>query len=125
MVRSVALRGYGYLCPSLSRAPARDRDEPWLPSRSYVPRRAGKNGGGGCFGQGVSEIVFQKSCFRNRMNDSAETLQRLHDSEINAELSWFYDCGWRWRIGDNLNGCGGADRADRQRRHAPGGDGVL
>jgi hypothetical protein len=47
---------------------------------------------------------FRNWGFRNCMDDSAETLQRLHDSEINAELSCFYDCGWRWRIGDNLNG---------------------
>ena len=31
-------------------------------------------------------------------------LQRLHDSEINASLSWFYDDGFKWELGDNING---------------------
>jgi hypothetical protein len=31
-------------------------------------------------------------------------LQRLHDSEINVELSSFYDCGFWWKLGDEMNG---------------------
>lgn len=28
----------------------------------------------------------------------------LHGSEINGEISWFYDGVWRVRFGDELNG---------------------
>ena len=28
----------------------------------------------------------------------------LHDSEINGEVSWFYDGGWRVKLGDEENG---------------------
>jgi hypothetical protein len=38
------------------------------------------------------------------MDDMTGILQRLHDSEINAQISWFYDDGFRWELGDNLNG---------------------
>jgi hypothetical protein len=31
-------------------------------------------------------------------------LQELYDSEINCELSSFWDGGWRIRLGDELNG---------------------
>jgi hypothetical protein len=36
--------------------------------------------------------------------NAAEIIQRLHDSEINGSVDWFFDGEWRWRIGDNLNG---------------------
>jgi hypothetical protein len=32
------------------------------------------------------------------------TLQRLYDSEINFEVSGFYDAGFDVRLGDELNG---------------------
>ncbi len=38
------------------------------------------------------------------MDDLTDTPQRLHDSEINASLSWFYDDGFKWELGDNVNG---------------------
>ena len=38
------------------------------------------------------------------MDDLTDTPQRLHDSEINASLSWFYDDGFKWELGDNING---------------------
>jgi hypothetical protein len=28
----------------------------------------------------------------------------LHDSEINGEVSWFYDSVWRVKLGDEANG---------------------
>lgn len=31
-------------------------------------------------------------------------LQSLYDSEINASISWFWDGGFDWRLGDELNG---------------------
>ena len=30
--------------------------------------------------------------------------QDLHDSEINARIDWFYDCGFNVSLGDSLNG---------------------
>ncbi|HEY6183116.1 MAG TPA: hypothetical protein VIW67_12780 [Terriglobales bacterium] len=32
------------------------------------------------------------------------TLQQLYDSEINWQISSFYDQGFRWRLGDEGNG---------------------
>jgi hypothetical protein len=37
------------------------------------------------------------------VNDT-EILDRLHASEINGEVSWLYDIGFRWRLGDDING---------------------
>jgi hypothetical protein len=37
------------------------------------------------------------------VNDS-EILDRLHASEINGEVTWFFDLGFRWRLGDDING---------------------
>jgi hypothetical protein len=31
-------------------------------------------------------------------------LQMLYDSEINFELSTFWDEGFRWKLGDRMNG---------------------
>lgn len=31
-------------------------------------------------------------------------IERLHDSEINGSISWFFDGGWRVQLGDKLNG---------------------
>lgn len=31
------------------------------------------------------------------------TMQRLHDSEINARISSFYDGCWRAELGDDMN----------------------
>ena len=31
-------------------------------------------------------------------------MQKLHDSEINARISSFYDGSWTWEIGDEMNG---------------------
>ncbi len=33
-----------------------------------------------------------------------EILQRLYDSEINFSLSTFWDAGFDWRLGDEVNG---------------------
>jgi len=32
------------------------------------------------------------------------TLQELYDSEINFQISTFWDSGFDWKLGDNLNG---------------------
>jgi hypothetical protein len=34
----------------------------------------------------------------------ASILQRLHDSEINGSIEWFFDGVWTVRLGDNING---------------------
>jgi hypothetical protein len=45
------------------------------------------------------------------MNENLEQLiQDLHDSEINAEIGWFYNGVWWVKIGDELNGFGGEGR---------------
>lgn len=31
-------------------------------------------------------------------------LQQLHDSEINATVSSFFDGDWNWKLGDCMNG---------------------
>jgi hypothetical protein len=31
-------------------------------------------------------------------------LQKLYDSEINFTISGFWDCGFRWKLGDDMNG---------------------
>ena len=31
-------------------------------------------------------------------------LQKLYDSEINFEISVFFDAGFEWRLGDGMNG---------------------
>ena len=33
-----------------------------------------------------------------------EILQHIYDSEINIEISWFWDGGINWKIGDESNG---------------------
>jgi hypothetical protein len=38
------------------------------------------------------------------MSDIDRLLQDLHDSEINAEIGWFYDGVWWAKIGDAFNG---------------------
>jgi hypothetical protein len=38
------------------------------------------------------------------MPDLAEIIQRLHDSEINGSVDWFFDGVWNWRIGDQWGG---------------------
>ena len=35
---------------------------------------------------------------------SADIIQRLHASEVNGSISWFFDVVWVCRIGDDLNG---------------------
>jgi hypothetical protein len=37
-------------------------------------------------------------------HDIGQVIQDLHDSEINGEVRWFYDGGWRVRLGDPSNG---------------------
>ena len=32
------------------------------------------------------------------------TLQKLYDSEINFEISTFWDAGFDWKLGDEMNG---------------------
>jgi hypothetical protein len=29
---------------------------------------------------------------------------RIYDSEINVRISWFWDCGFEVRLGDEING---------------------
>ena len=36
--------------------------------------------------------------------DLAAELQRIYDSEINAEITWFWDGGFTVRLGDKVNG---------------------
>ena len=31
-------------------------------------------------------------------------IERLHDSEINGSIAWFFDGGWKVELGDPLNG---------------------
>jgi hypothetical protein len=35
---------------------------------------------------------------------AASTLQDLYASEINFTVSSFWDCGFRWKLGDDVNG---------------------
>jgi hypothetical protein len=45
------------------------------------------------------------------MSDNLQQMiQDFHDSEINAEIGWFYDGVWWVKIGDELNGFGGEER---------------
>src|SRR6516164_5337824 len=39
-----------------------------------------------------------------RRPDLGTIITALHDSEINGEVSWFYDGVWRVRLGDEANG---------------------
>lgn len=32
------------------------------------------------------------------------TMQKLYDSEINSQISTFWDGGFEWKIGDDMNG---------------------
>ena len=43
--------------------------------------------------------------------DGTDTLQQLYDSEINFELSSFWDGGFIWRLGDSANGYPAVGRA--------------
>jgi hypothetical protein len=43
--------------------------------------------------------------------NSTDTLQRLYDSEINFELSCFWDGGFIWKLGDTANGYAAEGRA--------------
>jgi hypothetical protein len=36
--------------------------------------------------------------------DLGTIIAALHDSEINGEVSWFYDGLWRVKLGDDANG---------------------
>ena len=36
--------------------------------------------------------------------DLAFELQKIYDSEINVEIGWFWDCGIKIRLGDQMNG---------------------
>jgi hypothetical protein len=38
------------------------------------------------------------------MADPARVLQRLYDAEINFTVSTLWDCGFSWKLGDELNG---------------------
>jgi hypothetical protein len=38
------------------------------------------------------------------MDDLAEELQRIYDSEIDVRISWFWDDGIELRLGDEMNG---------------------
>ena len=47
-----------------------------------------------------------KDVSENRDNrpDLGTIIAALHDSEINGEVSWFYDGVWRVKLGDEENG---------------------
>ncbi len=36
--------------------------------------------------------------------DLGTIIAALHDSEINGEVSWFFDGVWRVKLGDEMNG---------------------
>jgi len=36
--------------------------------------------------------------------DLGAIIAALHDTEINGEVSWFFDGVWRGRLGDEMNG---------------------
>jgi hypothetical protein len=38
------------------------------------------------------------------MANPARVLQQLYDAEINFTISTLWDCGFRWQLGDELNG---------------------
>ena len=38
------------------------------------------------------------------MHDLGTIIAALHDSEINGEVSWFYDGTWHVKLGDDING---------------------
>ena len=40
----------------------------------------------------------------SRRPDLGTIIAALHDSEINGEISWFYDGVWRVKLGDEANG---------------------
>jgi hypothetical protein len=35
---------------------------------------------------------------------AAHVLQRLYDAKVNFTISTLWDCGFRWQLGDELNG---------------------
>jgi hypothetical protein len=37
-------------------------------------------------------------------DELADLIEGLHDSEINGEISWFYDGVWGAKLGDRWNG---------------------
>ena len=39
-------------------------------------------------------------------------LQKLYDSEINFEISTFWDAGFDWKLGDEMNGWKDGGNAD-------------
>jgi len=39
-----------------------------------------------------------------RKEQVGEVIERLYDSEINAEINWFWDTGFSVAIGDSING---------------------
>jgi hypothetical protein len=41
-----------------------------------------------------------------------DDLQSLYDAEINAQISWFWDGGFQWALGDQMNGLRSIGRAD-------------
>ena len=40
-----------------------------------------------------------------------QVIRDLRDSEINAEIGWFYDGVWWAKVGDEVNGFGGEGRS--------------
>jgi len=36
--------------------------------------------------------------------DIEKVLEGLYASEINASVSWFWDAGFDWQLGDDMNG---------------------
>jgi hypothetical protein len=47
--------------------------------------------------------MMNQSDATNRL-DLGTIIAALHDSEINGEVSWFYDGVWRVKLGDEENG---------------------
>lgn len=43
-----------------------------------------------------------------RKDQIGEVIEHLYDSEINAEINWFWDAGFSFGVGDSINGwCNG------------------
>ena len=74
------------------------RDETWPPPTCDEP---------GCVAEAMAAIAAMGE--RDAPQDgpksvSADVMQQLYDSEINVSVSSFWDGGWQWQLGDDMNG---------------------
>ena len=51
-------------------------------------------------------------CERGRKERKMEKLQKLYDAEINFKIQCFWDNGFEWFLGDDLNGYAESGNAD-------------